>query len=132
MKDDRSRILSVKYGDRKVGTLALTPDHKAAFAYDEAWIENGFSISPFSLPLKNQVFIPAKDHFDGLFGVFADSLPDAWGQLLLNRMLRKYGKDPGLSELIAVGTGAGMSRQTCRRIAEEIRECVYEKLGEYL
>lgn len=42
------------------------------------------------------------------------------------------GKDPGLSELIAVGTGAGMSRQTCRRIAEEIRECVYEKLGEYL
>ena len=95
MKDDRSRILSVKYGDRKVGTLALTPDHKAAFAYDEAWIENGFSISPFSLPLKKQVFIPAKDHFDGLFGVFADSLPDAWGQLLLNRMLRKYGKDPG-------------------------------------
>lgn len=132
MKDDRSRILSVKYGDRKVGTLALTPDHKAAFAYDEAWIENGFSISPFSLPLKKQVFIPAKDHFDGLFGVFADSLPDAWGQLLLNRMLRKYGKDPGLSELVAVGTGAGMSRQTCRRIAEEISECVYEKLGEYL
>lgn len=132
MKDDRSRILSVKYGDRKVGTLALTPDHKTAFAYDEAWIENGFSISPFSLPLKKQVFIPAKDHFDGLFGVFADSLPDAWGQLLLNRMLRKYGKDPGLSELIAVGTGAGMSCQTCRRIAEEIRECVYEKLGEYL
>ena len=42
------------------------------------------------------------------------------------------GKDPGLSELVAVGTGAGMSRQTCRRIAEEIRECVYEKLGEYL
>ena len=42
------------------------------------------------------------------------------------------GKDPGLSELIAVGTGVGMSRQTCRRIAEEIRECVYEKLGEYL
>lgn len=132
MKDDRSRILSVKYGDRKVGTLALTPDHKAAFAYDEAWIENGFSISPFSLPLKKQVFIPAKDHFDGLFGVFADSLPDAWGQLLLKRVLRKYGKDPGLLELIAVGTGAGMSRQTCRRIAEEIRECVYEKLGEYL
>ncbi len=132
MKDDRSRILSVKYGDRKVGTLALTLDHKAAFAYDEEWIENGFSISPFSLPLKKQVFIPAKDHFDGLFGVFADSLPDAWGQLLLNRMLRKYGKDPGLSELIAVGTSAGMSHQTCRRIAEEIRECVYEKLGEYL
>lgn len=115
MKDDRSRILSVKYGDRKVGTLALTPDHKAAFAYDEAWIENGFSISPFSLPLKKQVFIPAKDHFDGLFGVFADSLPDAWGQLLLNRMLRKYGKDPGemsvLDRLAIVGS-SGMGALT--------------------
>ena len=115
MKDDRSRILSVKYGDRKVGTLAWTPDHKAAFAYDEAWIENGFSVSPFSLPLKKQVFIPAKDHFDGLFGVFADSLPDAWGQLLLNRMLRKYGKDPGemsvLDRLAIVGS-SGMGALT--------------------
>ncbi|MFO3714453.1 HipA N-terminal domain-containing protein [Oribacterium sp. P9] len=53
-------------------------------------MEKGFSISPFSLPLKRQVFIPSKDHFDGLFGVFADSLPDNWGRLLLNRLLRAH------------------------------------------
>ncbi|MFQ8842756.1 MAG: HipA N-terminal domain-containing protein [Clostridium fessum] len=67
------------YEDRLVGTLALTANHKVAFEYDDAWLEEGFSISRFSLPLKKQVFIPNKDYFEGLFGVFADSLPDAWG-----------------------------------------------------
>ena len=34
------------------------------------------------------MFVPSALHFGGLFGVFADSLPDAWGQLLMNRMLK--------------------------------------------
>lgn len=89
MKADR--YLRVLYKERQVGTLALTPDKKAAFEYTEEWLENGFSISPFSLPLKKQVFIPPKDYFHGLFGVFADSLPDAWGNILLNRLLKKNG-----------------------------------------
>ena len=74
--------LEVRMDDRLVGTLALTANHKVAFSYSEEWLEHGFSVSPFSLPLKNEVFVPKKDYFDGLFGVFADSLPDAWGQLL--------------------------------------------------
>ena len=77
-----------------VGTLAMTADHKAAFQYDDEWLESGFAISPFSLPLKKQVFVPTKDYFGGLFGVFADSLPDNWGNLLLNRLLRKHKQNP--------------------------------------
>ncbi len=76
---ETGKKLQVMYEDRLVGTLALTANHKVAFEYDDAWLEEGFSISPFSLPLKKQVFIPNKDYFEGLFGVFADSLPDAWG-----------------------------------------------------
>ena len=72
----------------------MTADHKAAFQYSEEWIENGFPISPFSLPLKKQVFVPTKDYFDGLFGVFADSLPDNWGRLLLDRLLRAHKQNP--------------------------------------
>lgn len=83
--------LIVKYKGCKVGLLALTNDKKVAFSYDEKWLENGFSISPFSLPLENKVFIPANYYFDGLFGIFADSLPDAWGKLLLDRMLQEHG-----------------------------------------
>ena len=82
------------YDEKLVGTLAMASGHKVAFQYSEEWLEDGFSISPFSLPLKNQVFVPQKDYFDGLFGVFADSLPDNWGRLLLNRLLRAHKQNP--------------------------------------
>ncbi len=79
--------LEVKYHGRTVGILAETKDGKGAFQYDREWLAEGFSISPFSLPLDNRVFIPKKDVLEGLFGVFADSLPDGWGRLLVDRML---------------------------------------------
>ena len=86
-----NKVLHVYYGERLVGTMALTESKKAAFEYADEWLADGFSISPFSLPLEKKVFVPTKDYFRGLFGVFADSLPDAWGQLLLDRMLKKHG-----------------------------------------
>lgn len=86
----QSNSLLVYYEQRLVGTLAITADRRVAFQYSQEWLEDGFSISPFSLPLKEQVFVPTKDYFGGLFGVFADSLPDNWGRLLLNRLLREH------------------------------------------
>ena len=91
-KSDDNRLW-VFYKDKKVGTLAMTATRKVAFEYDDEWIAEGFSISPFSLPLRKEVFIPKKDYFDGLFGVFADSLPDAWGRILLSRFLKEKGID---------------------------------------
>lgn len=84
-----NKQVCVFYHDRLVGTLALTADKRVAFAYDEEWLEDGFAISPFSLPLERRVFVPTKPYFRGLFGVFADSLPDAWGNILLNRILKQ-------------------------------------------
>ena len=66
--------LTVKYNGRVVGYLAEV-DGKIAFQYDLEWQENGFSISPFSLPISNKVFVCNKPTFGGLFGVFYDSLP---------------------------------------------------------
>ena len=82
----QNKALQVLFDNRLVGTLALTANHKVVFQYDDSWLEQGFSISPFSLPLENQVFVATKDYFDGLFGVFADSLPDHWGRLLFKRL----------------------------------------------
>lgn len=90
MKQDNA--LQVYYDEKLVGTLAMTANRKAAFQYTDEWLEHGFSISPFSLPLKKQVFVPTKDYFGGLYGVFADSLPDNWGRLLLNRLLRELNR----------------------------------------
>lgn len=107
------KTLNVLMGERKVGTLALTSNHLAAFEYDKEWLEDGFSISPFSLPLEKRVFIPRKyDPFEGLFGVFSDSLPDGWGRLLLDRLLLKNGIKPAqvdsINRLAIVGnTGMG-------------------------
>lgn len=103
----RNNVLYVYYDERLVGTLAQTKEKRIAFEYAEEWIQNGFSISPLSLPLKKEVYIPTKTHFSGLHGVFADSLPDAWGNLLVNRVLKKHGIDPGaltpLDRLAIVG-----------------------------
>lgn len=86
--------LDVYHQENKVGRLALAPDGHCVFAYDSAWISEGFSISPFYLPLRNDIFTARKDPFDGLFGVFNDSLPDGWGKLLTDRWLRTKGFNP--------------------------------------
>lgn len=91
---DNYKYLKVFYNDILVGTLAKTPDRVVAFEYDSDWLNNGFSISPFSLPLIKKVFIPKYDPFGGLFGVFNDSLPDGWGKLLVDRLFLKNKINP--------------------------------------
>lgn len=106
------KSLQVFFNEKKVGTLALMKNNIVAFEYDNEWLNNGFSISPFSLPLKKQVFIPKIDPFDGLYGVFSDSLPDGWGRLLVDRMLNSQNINPRqisqIDRLAIVGeTGMG-------------------------
>ncbi len=93
-------MIEVSYQNQPVGKLALAPDRTCAFEYNRDWIGNGFSISPFHLPLKPGVMLARPTPFDGLFGVFNDSLPDGWGRLLVDRWLVNQGVDPnGLSVL---------------------------------
>lgn len=103
--------LKVKYHGRNVGNLAVSNVGKIAFCYDKEWLETGFAISPFSLPLEDKIFFPENNYFEGLFGIFSDSLPDAWGRLLLDRTLKRYnlGRDiTTLDKLAFVGkTGMG-------------------------
>ena len=106
---------------RHVGTLAETAGRKVAFAYTKDWLGTGFAISPFSLPLEERVFVPEKTTFRGLWGVFADSLPDAWGRLLVDRMLQKHGHKPEetseLERLLIVGE-SGMGALTYQPVWE--------------
>lgn len=99
--------LDVYFGNRLIGTMALYKDTLAAFEYSKDWLKDGFSISPFSLPLDKGVFIPKLDPFGGLYGVFADSLPDGWGRLLVDRLMRRNGLNPesmgNLDRLAIVG-----------------------------
>lgn len=51
---ERYKVLEAFIGERKVGTLALYKGRLVAFEYNEGWLREGFSISPFSLPLKRR------------------------------------------------------------------------------
>lgn len=87
-------MIEVFISDRRVGRMALTPEGVCGFEYDADWIQSGFSISPFYLPLKPGLIMAKRDPFAGNFGVFDDSLPDGWGNLLLDRYLQEKGIDP--------------------------------------
>jgi serine/threonine-protein kinase HipA len=75
---------------RKVGRLAFK-DRQVLFEYDASFIASDIEISPIKLPLRPGVAIADTTIFDGLFGVFNDSLPDGWGRLLLDRTVGNYG-----------------------------------------
>lgn len=106
------KVIEVFMNGDKVGRMALTFDFLCAFEYDSVYLTNGVSISPFNLPPKSEVFIAKRTPFNGGFGVFDDSLPDGWGNLILDRYLRSKGIDPAkltiLQRLALVGsTGRG-------------------------
>ena len=108
----RIKKLEVFYHDRLVGTMALYQNRLAAFEYGTDWLADGFSINPFSLPLEKKVFLPKIEPFEGIYGVFADSLPDGWGRLIVDRLMRRNGINPmemgNLDRLAIVGvTGMG-------------------------
>ncbi|MCQ9635657.1 type II toxin-antitoxin system HipA family toxin [Chryseobacterium sp. WG23] len=77
-------------GIQPVGRLAIR-DGIIYFQYDEEFLQTNIEISPIKLPLQRDVIELSRDPFEGLAGVFNDSLPDGWGRLLFDRMLRSEG-----------------------------------------
>ncbi|MDR2235351.1 MAG: type II toxin-antitoxin system HipA family toxin [Chryseobacterium sp.] len=77
-------------GIQRVGRLAIR-EGIIYFQYDEEFLQGSLEISPVKLPLQQGVTEFPRDPFEGLAGVFNDSLPDGWGRLLFDRMLRSEG-----------------------------------------
>lgn len=80
-----------------LGTLADT-GQQIVFEYTQQAIERGLQLSPLRQPLPRagaavQAF-KGEPAFYGLPGFIADALPDGWGMLLMDRALRKAGRDP--------------------------------------
>lgn len=97
-----SRLRSVKevtvglnFGDslHSVGRLAIR-DRQIYFEYDQSFIEDRLEISPLRLPCKPGLQRFNYNLFEGLPGVFNDSVPDGWGRLLFDRFARSQGMVP--------------------------------------
>ncbi len=106
----RVRVFLNHLGSRiPVGILAQTAQG-ILFEYHSEFLERGIPLSPYFLPLRSGAFFDDKQTFDGLFGVFNDSLPDGWGLLLLDRALSKKGRSLAqaspLERLTLVGSNA--------------------------
>ncbi|TAY97617.1 type II toxin-antitoxin system HipA family toxin [Rhizobium leguminosarum] len=108
-----SVVLDLVGSERNLGTLAWSSDDRRAyFEYSADFLAAPLPVSPFNLKENAGLIAAPRDPFDGLHGLFNDSLPDGWGRLLLDRRLQKAGIDyhllTPLDRLSAVGkTGMG-------------------------
>lgn len=96
----------VKIWDTLVG--AVTWDGKrnlADFQFDKKFLEKNWDLSPIKMPISNgdriysfPELLPSKDNtedtFKGLPGLLADSLPDKYGNLLIDKWLAQNGRAP--------------------------------------
>jgi serine/threonine-protein kinase HipA len=64
------------------------------FEFDARCIADRLDLSPIALPLKPGSFAAPSAPFEGLFGLFADSLPDGWGRRLTDKRLIENNFDP--------------------------------------
>jgi serine/threonine-protein kinase HipA len=77
-------------GIQSVGRMAIR-DRVIYFEFSESFVQKGIELSPFRLPLQKGIIRFPNKPFEGLAGVFNDSLPDGWGRLLVDRFLKSKG-----------------------------------------
>ena len=87
--------VEVKLWGRTIGAASTDGSGVTAFEYDPRFQNSGIQISPLTMPLSDRVYrFPklAKDTYHGLPGLLADSLPDKFGNALINTWLARQGR----------------------------------------
>ena len=82
----------------KIGTVALPDDSNiATFRYDRDFLSSGIELSPLTMPLSTRQYSFAGlpyETFHGLPGLLADSLPDRFGNTVIDQWLARQGRAP--------------------------------------
>jgi serine/threonine-protein kinase HipA len=93
-----SEDAEVNLWGRTIGAVSLEPDDRAAiFQYDPLFARSGIEVAPFTMPLRREPYaFPGLSYesFKGLPGLLADSLPDRYGNALINTWLARRGRTP--------------------------------------
>ena len=94
-----NNIAEVYLWNTKIGVLNLREDNPTAFfEYDKDFINNvkntGIQLSPLKMPISDRLysFPDLAESFHGVPGMIADSLPDKFGNAIINRWLASIGK----------------------------------------
>lgn len=92
-----TRVIQVRIWDHEVGAIAADPNiGHYAFQYEPSWIQTGIELSPLMMPLDSRhdtYIFPnlLEPTFHRLPGLPADSLPDAFGNALIDAWMAKHG-----------------------------------------
>lgn len=105
-------IAKVCLWGRTIGAVSLAEGRDvAAFQYDAEFARSGIELSPLTMPLSERVYeFPAlpRTTFHGLPGLLADSLPDKFGNTLIDAWLATQGRTPesfnAVERLCYIGT----------------------------
>ncbi|PRB81318.1 type II toxin-antitoxin system HipA family toxin [Pseudomonas sp. MYb185] len=91
-------LAEVRLWGRTIGAVSLADGEEvASFQYDPAFVTSDIQLSPLVMPLSSRVYrFPelARQTFHGLPGLLADSLPDKFGNSLINAWLAAQGRTP--------------------------------------
>lgn len=91
-------IAEVQLWGRTIGAVSLQAGSTvAAFEYVPEFLGSGIELSPLHMPLQPRIYtfpeLP-KPAFHGLPGLLADSLPDRFGNALIDQWLAMQGRTP--------------------------------------
>jgi len=93
-----STVAEVRLWGRTVGAVSLGDgEDVAAFEYDPAFAASGIRIAPLTMPPSTRIYtfpVLSRKTFHGLPGLLADSLPDKFGNALINAWLAMQGRQP--------------------------------------
>ncbi|EHZ7120689.1 type II toxin-antitoxin system HipA family toxin [Vibrio vulnificus] len=91
-------VITITYQGDLVGAVSFdTEKGLGSFEYDPGFVKKGVELSPIKMPLSNRIYrFPELDFntFKGLPGLIADSLPDDFGNAVLNAWVASQGRSP--------------------------------------
>ena len=91
-------VAEVRLWGKAIGAVSWSDETGfASFEYDPAFRDSGIQVAPFTMPLSPEIYsFPAlaRETFHGLPGLLADSLPDDFGNALIDAWLAREGRNP--------------------------------------
>ncbi|MDA7745964.1 type II toxin-antitoxin system HipA family toxin [Psychromonas sp.] len=91
-----TEVIKVKYKEHDLGAVSYnTKTQIGAFEYFPEFIKTGIELSPIKMPLAKRIYSFPQidpDTFKGLPGLIADSLPDDFGNAVMNAWIASQGK----------------------------------------
>jgi serine/threonine-protein kinase HipA len=142
-----STLAEVRLWGKTIGAVSLEDgEDVASFEYDAAFAQSGIQVAPMVMPLSRRVYrFPelSRSTFRGLPGLLADSLPDKFGNALIDAWLASQGRradsfsaverlcytgERGMGALEFVPAIGPRARQTTRIEVDQLVELASEVL----